>query len=133
MAQVLKCSCIHVFAFFFWGYIIKLNSTIANSLHIQNFHLLIAICTKVWNHVNLSIFAFSKVGTCSASIIITSLSIIIIFVVLESSNWYLLHNAAYMPGNLIIKCICERPSFETVQAQESFYSRNFHVQSHTSM
>ena len=46
----------------------------------------IAICAKVWNRVNLSIFAFSEVGTCSASIAITSLSIIIIFVVLESPN-----------------------------------------------
>ena len=94
---------------------------------------IIAICAKVWNHVNLPIFAFSEVGTCSASIAITSLSIIIIFVVLESPNSYLLHNVVYMPGNLIIKCICERPSFETVQAQESFYGQNFYVQSHTSM
>ena len=95
----------------------------------------IAICTKVWNCVNLSIFAFSEAGTCSVSIAITSLSIIIIFVVLESPNWYwyLLHNVVYTPGNLIIRCICERLSFETVQAQESFYGRNFHVQSHTSM
>ena len=45
---------------------------------------LIAICAKVWNCVNLSIFAFSKMGTCS--IAITSLSIILIFVVLESPN-----------------------------------------------
>ena len=46
----------------------------------------VAICAKVWDHVNLSIFAFSKAGTCSVSIAITSLSIIIIFVVLESPN-----------------------------------------------
>ena len=48
--------------------------------------IIIAICTKVWNRVNLSIFAFSEMGTCSASIAITSLSIILIFVVLESPN-----------------------------------------------
>ena len=83
----------------------------------------IAICAKVWNHVNLSIFAFSEAGTCSVSIAITSLSIIIIFVVLESPNWYLSHNAVYMPGNLIIKCICERLSFETASPGVILWSK----------
>ena len=93
----------------------------------------IAICAKVWNHVNLSIFAFSGAETCSASNTITSCSIIIIFIVLESPNRYLLHNVVYMPGNLIIKFICERPSFETVQALESFHGQNLYIQSQISM
>ena len=90
-----------------------LRDAINGSVVVVFLDLLIAICAKVWNRVNLSIFAFSETGTCSASIAIASLSIILIFVVLESPNWYLSHNVVYMPGNLIIKCICERPSFET--------------------
>jgi len=44
----------------------------------------IAVCAKVWNRVNLSIFASSEAETCSASIAMTSNSISIILVVLES-------------------------------------------------
>ena len=52
----------------------------------------IAVCTKVWNHENLSIFASSEAETCAASFAMTSHSISKFFVVLESPNLYLLHN-----------------------------------------
>ena len=49
--------------------------------HIKSF---IAICAKVWNRVNLSIFASSEAKTCSTSIAMTRCSIFIILVVSES-------------------------------------------------
>ena len=55
-------------------------------------NLIIAICAKVWNHENSSIFASSEVETCAASIATTSFLIFKILVVLESSNLYLSHN-----------------------------------------
>ena len=42
--------------------------------------------TKVWNHVNLSIFASSEAETCSTSIAMTRCSIFIILVVSESPH-----------------------------------------------
>ena len=48
--------------------------------------MLIAICAKVWNHVNLSIFASSEAETCSTSITMTRCSIFIILVVSESPH-----------------------------------------------
>ena len=46
----------------------------------------IAICAKVWNRVNLSIFASSEAESCSTSIAMTRCSIFIILVVSESPH-----------------------------------------------
>ena len=55
-------------------------------------HPFIAVCAKVWNRENLSIFATSEAETCAASIAMTSHSIPKILVDLKSPNLYLLHN-----------------------------------------
>ena len=87
----------------------------------------IAICAKVWNHVYLLIFASSEAETCSTSIAMTRCSIFIILVVLESPRWYLLHNVYYKPRGLIIKFICERTSFETVQDLGPYFGWNLYI------
>ena len=87
----------------------------------------IAICAKIWNCVNLSIFASSEAETCSTSIAMTRRSIFIILVVSESPRWYLLHNVYYKPRGLIIKFICERTSFETVQDLGPYFGWNLYI------
>ena len=88
---------------------------------------IIAICAKVWNHVNLSIFASSEAKTCSTSIAMTRCSIFINLVVSESPRWYLLHNVYYKPRGLIIEFICERTSFETARPGAIFWLKFIHL------
>ena len=87
----------------------------------------IAICTKVWNRVNLSIFASPKSKTCSTSMAMTRCLDFIILVVLESPRWYLLHNVYYKPRGLKIKFICGRPSSVIVQALRPFSGGNLYI------
>ena len=82
---------------------------------------IIAVCTKVWICVNLSIFASSDVETCAASITMTSHPILITLLALESPHLYLSHNVGYMCRNLIYKFIYEMPSFETVQTLGPYF------------